>query len=134
MQNFEEWLAFISTHLPQPVVEEQTGDGAIFTGGDPGEVIVRLTQATITVLEYAVEWRGPHAPVLSPRRIGTVVWRRAPVHEMTKAVAALIEAAREARRAKFRICEMCERSMPPEWMHDDLVCQSCAENDLGLVH
>lgn len=134
MNNFEEWLAFIATHLPEPVTEEQTDDGTTFTGGDPGQVMIRLTGSTITVLEYAVVWNGPHTPVLSPRRIGTVAWRRARTHEMTTAVAALIEAARKARLAKFRVCERCERSTPPEWMHDDGVCQSCAQTNPGVGH
>lgn len=134
MNTFEEWLAYITTHLPTPVTEEQTGEGTTFTGGDPGQVIVRLTRSRITVLEYAIEWTGPHTPVLAPRRIGTVVWGRARTHEMTKAVAALIEAAREARLAKFRVCERCERSTPPEWMDNERVCQSCADADLGVVH
>lgn len=134
MTTYEEWLAFIVTHLPAPVTEQQTDEGTTFMGGDPGQVIVRLTRSRITVLEYSIAWTGPHTSVPAPRRIGTVAWRRARTHETTKAVAALIEAAREARLAKFRVCERCERSTPPEWMDDERVCQACADTDPGVVH
>ncbi len=129
MTTLEQWLAFIATHLPQPVREDRDGDLTTFTGGDPGQVVVRLSPSTITVLEYAVGWTASDTPVPAPRRIGTVVWRRARTPEMIRAVAALIGAAREARLAKFRICERCERSIPPEWMDDERICQSCADSD-----
>lgn len=134
MRNLDEWIAFISTHLPEPLERHEEADGWMtFTGGDPGEVIVRLSPTAIVVFEYAVQWDSPHTPTLAPRRIGVVHWRRARNHATVKAVGALIAAAREARRSKYRVCEMCEVPTAPEWMHGD-VCQSCAERHLGVVH
>ena len=127
MNTLEEWLAFVATHLPAPVREERTDDATTFTGGDPGQVIVKVTRSRITVFEYAVGWTGPHTPVVSPRLIGTVVWLRSRTHEMTRAVAALIAAACASRLGRFRVCERCERSTPPEWMDDDRLCQSCVD-------
>ena len=49
---WEEWHAFITTHLGAPVVEETAEDGATwFTSGDPGEVMVRLKGGSIAVFE-----------------------------------------------------------------------------------
>jgi hypothetical protein len=127
MRYFEEWLAFISTHLPQPVSQDVAPDGSTyFTGGDPGEVIVRLTRSTVTVWEYALGGEPPNPPVVQPLRVGSVVWRRIPNANALSVVRSLIEAARASRRSKFVLCPGCERHIPPELMHDDEVCQACA--------
>jgi hypothetical protein len=132
---FEEWLAFVGAHLPFPVSQEQAPDGSTFlTGGDPGEVIVRLTRSSVTVWEYAAEWEGPHTPVVKPIRVGSVMWRRLPETKAMAAVHSLIEAARESRLSKFAVCRYCDRRNPPESMHDEGVCQSCAEKHLGVVY
>jgi hypothetical protein len=117
------------------VTHELVTDGStVLIGGDPGEVIVRLTRSTVSVFEYAARWEGPHTPVVTPRRVGTVVWRRVPNAKTVAAVHALIDAARESRLARFRTCEGCGQSTPPEYMHDEMICQSCAERELGIVH
>ena len=132
MQNFEEWLAFISTHLTEPVSTELAPDGSTYlTGGDPGEVIVRLTRSTVTVWEYSVGWETPHSPTVQPIRVGSVVWRRIPNPSAISAVRSLIDAARESRLAKFSVCSHCEQRKPPELMHDDDVCQACAGEPSG---
>lgn len=135
MENLDEWLAFVSTHLPDPVAREESGDGTVcFTGGDPGEVVVTVSPTTIGVFEYAITWNGPETAVAEPRLIGQVKWRRARNNETIRAVAALIAAARESRRAKYRQCERCDAVLPPEWMHDDDVCRTCAGQQLDIVH
>ena len=135
MQNFEEWLAYITTHLPPPVSQDIAPDGSTyFTGGEPGDVIVRLTRSTVTVWEYAVSLETPQAPAVEPLRVGSVVWRRIPTAHAMSAVQSLIDAARVSRRSKFPMCSQCERRSPPEWMHDDEVCQSCAQRDLGVAY
>jgi hypothetical protein len=135
MQNLDEWMAFISTHLPEPVTQDHGPDGLIvFTGGDPGEVVVHLTESTVVVFEYCVRRDPLLAPRVAPRRIGAVRWRRAPNPEMIKAVAALIAAARESRLQKFRVCDNCELSKPPEHMHDERLCQACAAEQEAVTH
>jgi hypothetical protein len=50
--------------MPEPCSVEQGDDNSVtLTGGDPGEVIVRITTDAVEVLAYAVEWHGPHTPV-----------------------------------------------------------------------
>src|SRR4051794_39156291 len=134
MENLDEWLAFVSTHLPEPVTREEAGDGTVcFTGGEPGEVIVTVGATTIAVFEYAVRFdEGRRSAVIAPRLIGQVKWRRARNAETVRAVAALIAAAGESRRGRYRRCELCEQSLPPEWMHDAEVCQTCAEQQSGF--
>jgi hypothetical protein len=134
-QQLEEWLAFIAAHLSAPVELQEASDGSTyFTGGDPAEVIVQLTRSRITVWEYAATWEGPHTPVVRPIRVGSVVWPRLSAPHSISAVHALIEGARQSRRSKFGTCRYCDRSHPPEFMHDDEVCQGCAVKHLGVVY
>ena len=133
-QTLEEWHAFIAAHLPEPVQREEREDGAYLTGGDPGEVVVRLSRGSVTVWEFAVTWDGPYTQVVTPVRVGSVRWRRVSERAGMKAVQALIEAAKEARRSKFRVCQRCSERHPPEWMHDVEVCVSCAQRHSGAVH
>jgi hypothetical protein len=135
MQNFEEWLAFVTARLTQPVSQDTAPDGSIYlTGGEPAEVIVRLTRSTVTVWEYAVTWDTPQSSTVTPVRAGSVAWRNIPYAGAVAAVRALIDAARESRLSKFSVCSHCEQRRPPELMHDDDVCQSCARRDPGVVY
>lgn len=134
-QGVEEWHAFIAAHLPGPVEQEERADGATyFTGGSPGEVVVRLSRSTVTVWEYAVTWDGAYSPVIAPLLIGSVRWRRVAERAGMKAVQALIDAAREARLAKFRVCQHCSERQPPEWMHEVDICVACAQRRSDVVH
>src|SRR5205807_353514 len=71
-ERYEQLIAFLSTHLPAPV-EQEDHDGLLtFTGGSPGEVIARLTHTSVVIEEYAVRWETAFKPVLHPRRVGVV--------------------------------------------------------------
>lgn len=128
-------LQAIRTRLPKPVREESQHDGSlVLVGGDPGEVVVRVQGSKVAVAVFAVVWNGPHTPVVCPQSIGSLNWKRIPADWLTRDLHSLIESARELRRAKFGTCERCGKTTPPEWMHDDKTCQSCAERHLGVVH
>ena len=132
---YEELLAFLLAHLTQPVEQHADADGALMmTSGEPGEIIVWLTDSHVSVAEYAVRWHTPSEPTVDPIEIGTVAWNAISEDAALRAVRTLLAAAREARLSKFRVCGICERSMPPEWMHDDGVCQRCAEQAHEVVH
>jgi hypothetical protein len=133
-EHYEQLLAFISTHLPTPYTQEDVEGVIIFTGGSPGEVIVRLTDTAVIVEEYSVKWDTPFTPVLRPRRVGTVKWRRLPESQLMVVVDALIKGTRDQRRSRYQTCGSCGKANPPEWMQDDTLCQSCAERELGTVH
>ncbi len=124
---WEALVASLANELPQPVRQETALDGGtVFVGGDPGEVVVRVTDAVLTVSEFAVEWVGPRTPATRPVEIGRVRWDWLPGVESMRVLLALIEAARQSRRSKYRRCPVCEQMRPPEWMTHEDVCQSCA--------
>ena len=131
---FEEMLAFVLAQLAAPVEQHDEPDGAVVvTSGEPGEVIVRLTDAQLTVAEYSMAWRTPETASVEPIAVGMVIWRTISAEAAMRVVRGLVAAAREARRSKFRVCGLCERSTPPEWMETDDLCQECAEQDSGVV-
>ena len=123
---YEPLLAFIAAQLPKPVRQVEEEDGTIvFTGGDPPEVVVRLTASSVVVSEYSVA---------QPIVIGSVKWPRVSEDGAMRVVRALMVAAREARRLKFSTCEMCARLLPPEWMHSADLCRGCADRQVPVVH
>ncbi|RPJ62310.1 MAG: hypothetical protein EHM24_25975 [Acidobacteria bacterium] len=132
---WESLLASIQAELPSPVEQESVADGSVvFVGGQPGEVVVRLTKSLATVSEHVVEWEGPHEAVVRPVSFGTVHWRRMAEGHALAVLSTLIRAARESRLSKYRTCRFCERSVPPEHLHEEDVCQSCAQRHLGVVY
>lgn len=132
---FEELIAFIAAQLPQPVQQDFEDDGSVlFVGGDPAEVVVELTSSTVTVAEYAVSREASAQPAAQPIEVGSINWHSISDEAALRLIRALISAAREAREAKFRTCVECSQTVPPEWMHDDELCRSCAANPGGLVH
>jgi hypothetical protein len=132
---WEELLASVKAALPQPIREETAPDGSLFiTGGEPSEVVVRLTGSAVTVWEFAIEWEGPRTTVPRPIRFGSLQWNHMPAGRAMTLLSGFIGAARESRRSKYRQCRMCEETKPPEWMHEEDVCQSCAEKHLGVVY
>jgi len=134
-ERFEELIAFLASQLPAPVEQQTLADDSIqFTGGDPPMVVALLTRSSIVVSEFAGVWESPFSFVARPRRVGVVKWRRLPENALLAAVSALIKGAREARQAAFQICRFCGTRTAPEWLHDEGVCQSCADQQSGRVH
>ena len=128
-------MAFLGSRLPEPVDQQADADGAIqFTGGDPPEVVALLTQGSLIISEFAGVWETPFKFTAKPRRVGVLKWRRLPENALLDALSALIKGAREARLASFQICQYCDRRTAPEWLHDNGVCQACAERHGGAIH
>ena len=75
-ERYEQLIAFLSTHLPRPIEQDDHNGILTMIGGSPGEVIARLTHTSVIVEEYAVRWDTPFKLVIHPRRVGTVNWRR----------------------------------------------------------
>jgi hypothetical protein len=133
--NEDSLLREIRELLPAPVREQTQLDGSLVCiGGDPGEVVVRIRGSKVAVAVFGVLWKGPHTPVVRPESIGSLNWRRLPASGMWMGLHNLINLARELRLAKYGKCERCGETKPPEWMHDNKTCQSCAERHLGIVH
>src|SRR6266513_3062523 len=133
-ERYEQLIAFLGSNLPSPVERREDDEGAIeFTGGDPPEVVVHLTLSSVVVSEFAGEWETPFKFTAKPRRVGVVKWRRIPENALWAAVSALVKGAREARLAAFQTCQYCGHRTAPEWLHDDGVCQSCADQHSGAI-
>ncbi len=132
-ERYEQLLAYIATHLPSPFVQEEFADTVVFTGGDPGEVVVQLTDTSVTVSEYAVR-RDAGTAVIRPRRVGTLRWRRLSSTALMRIVGDLIKGAREHRLARYRTCASCGARKPPEWMRTARLCHDCAARQARAVH
>src|SRR5438093_9749539 len=134
-ERFEELIAFLSSQLPAPVQQHPRADGSIeFTGGDPPAVVAVLTETRLVISEFAGVWETPFTFSAKPRRVGIVKWRRLPENALLAAVSALIKGAREARLASFQTCRYCGQRTAPEWLHDEGVCQTCADQHSGAIH
>ena len=134
-ERFEQLIAFLGSQLPGPVDQQPANDGAIqFTGGDPVQVVALLTHHSVVISEFAGVWETAFKFTARPRRVGIVKWRRLPENALLAAITALIKGAREARLASFQTCQYCERRTAPEWLHDEGVCQACADQHSGAVH
>jgi hypothetical protein len=134
-ERYEQLIAFLNSNLPQPVAHQEFANGEIqFTGGDPGEVSVLLTETSVIVSEFAGVWETPDVFVPAPRRVGLLKWRRLPETPMINALTALIKGARESRLSQFQTCQHCGRHTAPEQLFDEHLCQTCAMQYSGVVH
>jgi len=132
---WEELLVSLTHALPQPVTQETGLDGGtVLVGGEPAEVVVQLARSWVTVSEFSVEWDGPHHPITRIIPFGRIRWRRLDAIRAIEILRALIAGARQARRAKFRVCQSCEALTPPESMHDEEMCRSCAARSRGAAY
>lgn len=134
-ERYEQLLAFLDTNLPTPVDRQDSADGSVqFVGGDPAEVVVSLTETSVLVSEFAGVWESAFTFAARPRRVGVLKWRRLPETALFNALTVLIKGAREMRHSRFQPCRYCGRRTAPEWMHDDGVCQACADQHSGAIH
>jgi hypothetical protein len=134
-ERYEQLIAFLGSNLPAPVERQEEVDGSIrFTGGDPPEVVVVLTDSNVVVSQFSGVWETPFTFSAKPRRVGVVKWRRLPENALLAALAALVKGAREGRLASFQTCQYCGQRTAPEWLHDEGVCQACADQHSGAIH
>ncbi len=134
-ERFEQLIAYLGSNLPAPVERQDEDDGTLqFTGGDPPEVVVFLTHSSVIVSEFSGRWESPLKFVVKPRRVGIIKWRRLPENALWSAISVLVKGARDARLASFQTCQYCGHRTPPEWLHEEAVCQSCADRQSGSIH
>jgi hypothetical protein len=134
-ERYEQLIAFLDSNLPTPVDRQEGADGSVqFTGGEPAEVVVSLTDTSVLVSEFAGVWESAFTFAARPRRVGVLKWRRLPETALFNALSVLIKGAREARMSRFQTCRYCARSTAPEWMHGNGVCQACADQHSGAIH
>ena len=134
-ERYEQLIAFLGSNLPAPVERQEEVGGSIrFTGGDPPEVVVVLTESNVVVSQFSGVWESPFTFSAKPRRVGVVKWRRLPENALLSAIAVLVKGARERRLASFQTCQYCGQRTAPEWLHDEGVCQACADQHSGAIH
>lgn len=131
-----EFVSILHSLLPLPVSEEQSDDGVILTAGDPGLVVVDVSNRGLVISIFGVRWDGPHTPIRHDRELCSLSWQELPndLPQQAIIVQALIQAAVAIRRCTFHICSYCKQPTPPEWQHNHNVCRGCAEKHLGVVH
>ena len=89
-ERFEQLIAFVGAQLPKPVEEHQTDDGSfIFTGGEPAEVIVQVTESTVLVAAFVAIPEGGDASATEPQPVGELHWRLLPETAVMNALSAL---------------------------------------------
>src|SRR5712664_892754 len=100
-ERFEQLLAFLDSNLPAPVERQESADGSVqFTGGEPAQVVVSLTDTSVIVAEFAGVWETPFTFAARPRRVGLLKWRRLPETSLFNALTALIRGARTSTAAR----------------------------------
>ena len=58
-ERYEQLIAFLDSNLPSPVDRQEGADGSVqFTGGEPAEVVVSLTDTSVLVSEFAGVWES----------------------------------------------------------------------------
>jgi hypothetical protein len=133
-ERFEQLIAFVGAQLPKPVEEHQSDDGSfIFTGGEPAEVIVQITESTVLVAAFVPTPDGGRSPI-EPQPVGELHWRRLPETAVMNALSALIKGSREVRLATYRVCLDCGETRAPEDMAAEDMCRECAEAPPRTVH
>jgi hypothetical protein len=126
-ERYEQLIAYLNSNLPSPVEEVETDRGVRqFFGGNPVEVVARLTETSIVISEYSGVWETPFAFRAKTRRVGVLDWRRLPENALLAALAALIKGAREQRLTSFQPCQECGQRTAPEFLDDTGVCDACA--------
>jgi len=106
-----------------------------WAGGTPGEVLVGFGKQTIWIAPYSMVWSNQVAvPWAMPfARILHSALPEEPEYAL-ETFEYLIKAARTLRLSTYQACSMCKQTKPPEWMHNEEVCQSCAEKHLGVAY
>ena len=98
------------------------------------EMLLKFTRARRLGAEIVLEVRlirwtaGPHTPDTSWAEVERLAGG-ATAAEIGRRRRRLLQ-----RRRLFRICSTCSERKPAGWMHDQHVCQGCAERTLGIIH
>ena len=82
-----------------------------------------------TVVEVAqIEWEGPHTPITKWSMYKELS------HDVTESDLIRTKNTLLKDSKYFLTCDVCNRLNPRGWMHNDTMCDSCAETELGIVH
>ena len=91
-------------------------------------VRVERTEERVQILVREIRWDGPYTPI-STWAIARTLPAIPSESEIENAVARILEDDRY-----FQVCNECGERKPLGWMHDESICQGCAEANHGVVH
>jgi hypothetical protein len=89
---------------------------------------VEKTDLYVKILVEHTSWLRPHEPY-SEWMEGETLPGKVSQSEIQDAVKRVIENHRH-----FRVCQECGDRKPTGWMHNDRICQGCAEANYGIVY
>lgn len=128
-------LDILREMLPSPVKEETLPEETTrLIAGDPGDVVVDVSDREVIVAEYAVTMESDTARILKPLHLGSLNWTELPAWTTRRILGELTAAATAGRREKFRECIRCHHEFPPEAMANQGICKACAAAEEGVVY
>ena len=91
---------------------------------------IRTTQGPdgVHIQVKVIDWPSPSEPVSSWVTAKTLRGIPSP-EKVQEAVQRVLET-----KKYFRVCGECQQRKPSGWMHDNKVCQSCAEHNHGVCY
>ena len=89
---------------------------------------VEKAESEIKILVCMIEWESPSEPI-SKWVVATVLAAETSESGVEDTTIAILDDSRF-----FRICTECGERNPIGWMHDEQICQSCAEENHGVVY
>jgi hypothetical protein len=129
---FERLATQLLQHLPEAKVE-RTSDAIQLTTGDfrdEAGLVILLSPGAIEFRLPVLIWLGPHEPANTSQ-----LWQRIELSELTETqLPELIAAARLQQQQNFSDCKYCGKHNPRGWMHSPDICESCAFDELGIIH
>jgi hypothetical protein len=82
----------------------------------------------IRILVCQISWPHPHKPV-SSWKVALVLPQTSSPEEVNCKILEILE-----NKQYFQVCQECGKRKPLGWMHDDDICQSCAEKNHGIIY
>jgi hypothetical protein len=131
---FSQLVSILEDIVPHPISKENLPGGTIrMIGGEPGEVVIDLTDKTVTVSEFHLEQVSDRARVLQPNLLGTLHWTQVPTWSTRRILEELTATAANRNRAAWRDCIRCGTSTHPQNLTSSGVCTNCELTDEGVV-
>ena len=89
---------------------------------------VEKTDVYVKILVKHISWSGPHEPHSEWMEEDTLPGKVSQ-SEIQDAVKRVLENGRH-----FGVCQECGERNPTGWMHNDRICQGCAQANYGIVY
>ena len=89
---------------------------------------VEKTRLSVQILVCKINWDGSHSPI-SKWVVGRKLSRKATKAEIESAI---VETLGDFNY--FQVCLECDKRNSIDHMHDENICQGCAETKHGVVH